>query len=116
MESVNVPFTLPDMLAGFVEGKGLAKATPSELTLEFVLKDGVFNVLKSGVKEIRIPHSEIEYVRIKHGIFRDKMNIRVKSLRWLADFPGCDSCELTLRVARRNRAQAGDMVQVLGRV
>ncbi len=115
METVNVPFTLPDMFAGFVEGNGLAKATASELTLEFVFRDGVLNVLKSGVKEVHIPQSEIESMRIKHGIFGDKMKIRVKSMHWLAALPGCDSCELTLRVARRNRAQAAGVVQLLGR-
>src|SRR5690348_13889240 len=102
MESLNVPFTLPDIFGGLVERNGLAKATSSELTLEVVLRDGILNVLKSGVKEIHIPQSEIEYMQIKHGIFADKMKFRVKSMHWLEALPGCNSCELTLRVARRN--------------
>ena len=65
--SVTVPFTVTDLFAGFAEGKGLAKATPSELTIEFMIKDSVVNVFKSGLKEIRIPQSEIDFVRYKQG-------------------------------------------------
>jgi hypothetical protein len=37
-QSVTLPFTVPNLFAGFAQGKGLAKASPSELVLEFVLK------------------------------------------------------------------------------
>ena len=38
-QSSTLPFKVPDLFAGFAEGKGLAKASPSELVLEFVVKD-----------------------------------------------------------------------------
>jgi hypothetical protein len=115
MESVSLPFKLPEMFAGIIEGRGLARATPSELTLEFVVKESVLNVFKTGIKELHIPQTEIEYLQHKPGWFGDRIKLRVKSMRWLEDVPGCHDCELTLRVARRNRVQAGDMVQMLGR-
>ena len=70
-EQINVPFTLPEMFAGFVAGNGLAKATPSELTLEFVVQDNVLNVFKTGVKEIHIPRGEIDWIQHKRGWFGD---------------------------------------------
>jgi hypothetical protein len=112
-EQINVPFTLPEMFAGFVAGNGLAKATPTELTLEFVVQDNVLNLLKTGVKEIHIPRSEIDWIQHKRGWFGDKVNVRVKSLRWLADLPGCDNAEVSLRISRRDRARAGELVQIL---
>jgi hypothetical protein len=115
-EQINVPFTLPEMFAGFVEGNGLAKATPTDLTLEFVVQDGVVNLLKSGVKEIRIPRGEIDCIQHKRGWFGDKLNVRVKSLRWLADLPGCNNAEVTLHISRRDRARAGELVQILAPV
>ena len=54
-QSITLPFKVPDLFAGFAEGKGLAKASPSELVLEFVVKDTVLDLFKSGMKEIRIP-------------------------------------------------------------
>jgi hypothetical protein len=38
-QSIALPFKVPDLFAGFAEGKGLAKASPSELVFEFVVKD-----------------------------------------------------------------------------
>ena len=113
MSSVTVPFKMPDVFAGFAEGNGLAKASESELTLEFVLKDSVLNVFKTDIKEIRIPRSEIDTVHFRQGWFINKLRIRVKSMRWLADLPGSDSGEVTLHVARRDRAQAADLVHIL---
>jgi hypothetical protein len=108
-----LPFKVPDLFAGFAEGKGLAKASPSELTIEFMIKDNVVNMFKSGLKEVRIPQGEIEFVRHKEGWFHDKIRIRVKSMKWLADLPGCDDAELTLQVARGDRPQAADLVKIL---
>lgn len=51
---------MPDLFAGFAEGKGLAKASPTELILEFVVRDSLVNLLKSRLKEIRIPRTEID--------------------------------------------------------
>ena len=112
-QSVTLPFRVPDLLAGFAEGKGLAKASTTEIALEFVVKDTVLEVFKSGVKEIRIPRTEIDVVRLKRGWFGAKVHIRVKSLKWLGDLPGCDSGEITLQIARRDRDLAGDFVQML---
>jgi hypothetical protein len=113
MSSITVPFKLPDLYAGFAEGKGLAKASDSELILEFVVEDSVINVFKTGVKEIHIPRAEIDVIQLRRGWFGEKLRIRVKSMRWLADLPGCDTGEVTLRVARRDRAQAANLVQAL---
>ena len=111
--SVTLPFSVPDLFVGLAEGTGLAKATPEELTLEFVIKDSVVNVFKSGMKEIHIPRAEIDAVRLKRGWFGAKVLIRVKSLKWLAELPGCENGEVTLHIARKDREQAGDFVELL---
>lgn len=113
-ESITLPFKVPDLFGGFAEGKGLAKASPADLILEFVVKDTVVSVFKSGMKEIRIPREEIDIVRLKRGWFGAKVHIRVKSLKWLAELPGCDNGEVTLHVARKDRGQAAAFVRVLG--
>jgi hypothetical protein len=112
-QSVILPFSGLDLFAGFAEGKGLAKVSPSELRLEYVVTDTVVSVLKSGVKEIVIPRSEIDVVRLKRGWFSTQVHIRVKSLKWLADLPGCENGEVTLHIARHDRDQAAAFVQVL---
>jgi hypothetical protein len=114
MLSVTVPFRVPDLFAGLAKGAGIAKATPLELTLQFVVQDSVFEIIKTNVKEIRIPRAEIESIKLRRGLFIDKLIIRVKSLALLQDLPGCDNCDITLRLARRDRNQAADLVLLLG--
>jgi hypothetical protein len=115
-ESITLPFTVPNLFAGFAEGKGLAKVNPSELILEFVVKETVLDLIKSGIKEIHIPRSEVDVVRLKRGWFGAKVHIRLKSMRWLADLPSCEHGEVTLHVARRDRDQAAGFVQMLRQV
>ena len=45
-----------------------------------------------------------------------KVHIRLKSMKWLADLPGCDNGEVTLHVARQERDQAAEFVQMLQQV
>jgi len=113
-QTITLPFNVPELFGGFAEGNGLAKASPLELTLEFVIQDTVVNVFKGSMKEVRIPRAEIDAIRFDRGWFGAKIHIRVKSLKWLADLPGCDSGEVTLRVARRDRDQAAAFVRLLG--
>lgn len=114
-QSRTLPFKVPELYGGFAEGRGLAKADSSELTLELVVRDSLVNVLKSGVKEVRIPRSEIDAVSFRRGWFGGRVQIRVKSLKWLANLPGCDNGEVTLHVARRDRDMAEGFVQMLSR-
>lgn len=116
-QSVTLPFSLPSLFGGFADGKGMAKASGSELALEFVVQDSVINVLKSGVREIRIPQSEIDVVCLKRGWFGARVRLRLKSMKWLADLPGCEnSGELMLHVARADRDRAAEFVQLLSPV
>ena len=113
-EPVTLPFTVPDLFAGLAEVKGLAKASPAEVVLEFLVADTVINLIKSDVKEVRVPRAEVALVRLKRGWFGAKVYIRLKSMKWLAELPGCEHGEITLRVARPDRDTAASFVQVLG--
>lgn len=76
----------------------------------------MLDLFKSSMKEIRIPLAEVDFVQLKRGWFGAKIHIRVKSLKWLAEVPGCDNGEVTLHVARRDRDQAVTFVQLLGEI
>ena len=112
-QSITLPFSVPDLFGGVAEGNGLAKSSASELVLQFVFKDSFLNVIKSGVKEIRVPQSEIDAVVFKRGWFGTTVRIRFKSMKWLADLPGENDAEVTLIVARQDRDRAADFVRVL---
>ena len=111
--SVTIPFKVPGLIAGFADGRGLAKASPSELSLEFVIKENLLAIFKTGIREIRIPYSEIDLLQHTPGWFADKLRIRVRSLRLLSDLPGCDNGEVTLHIRRRDRSQIEDLVHLM---
>ena len=111
-----LPFAVPNLFGGLAESKGLAKATASELAFEFVVKDNVLKVFKSAIREIRIPQSEIDLIRLERGWFRDKLRIRVRSIKWFSNLPGCHDGEVTLHLAKRDREQTVDFVRLLGRI
>ena len=110
---ITLPFNVTGLFGGFAEVKGLAKANESDLILEFVIEENVLQVFKSGLKEVRIPRAEIESVRLKRGWFGARVRICVKSMKWLADLPGCDRGEINLHVSRPDRDRAADFVKVV---
>jgi hypothetical protein len=112
-ETITLPFEVRNLFAGLAIGKGLATASPSELKLELVIKDSLINVFGSGVKEIRIPRTELAAVGLKRGWFGAKIRIGVKSLRLLQDLPNCESGEVSLHIARRDRDLAARFAQLL---
>ena len=58
-------FNVRNLLGGLAQGKGLATASPSELILEFLVEDSVLGLLKSRAKDLHIPQSEIDAIRLK---------------------------------------------------
>ena len=101
-----LPFSFSDVYGGFAEAHGLARLEESELVLEFEVKDAVLGVIKSGLKDVRIPLSDIASVRIKKGWFSSKVVVCTTSLAALADVPTADQAQVTLRVKRANKALA----------
>ena len=85
---ISLPFKIPDAYKGFAEASGIEKASRAGLILEFEIKDGLFGVLRSGVRDVRNPLSDIASVNLQKGWFRTKLVVRVKSLSALSEVPG----------------------------
>ncbi len=107
--SPSVPFKIANAYGGLADCNGLARATDDGLLLEFEAKDGFFGVLKSGVKSLVIAWSELANLRLRKGWFGTRLHLTVHSLRTLQEVPGAEACEVSLRVARRNRAVAEEL-------
>ena len=66
---ITVPFLLLDIHGGFGEGDGSIEVDESGLSIRFETRDNAFGVLKSGVKETRIPLDDITSAEAKTGSF-----------------------------------------------
>ena len=113
MDSTVVPFSFPDVYQGLASGGGIATATIAGLTLEFQVKDGFVGMIKSDIHKIAIPIGDLHSVTLKQGWFRNRLFVRVRNMKTLADVPGSDTGQVELRVARKDESTARALVSIL---
>lgn len=80
--------------------------------LEFETQDSIVGVVKSGLREVSIPFSNIEEISYKSGFLGGKVEIIGKSMKVMEDIPGAKHGTATLHIRRKDRKRAG---QVLSR-
>jgi hypothetical protein len=105
MESV--PFSIKKVYRGLAECRGMIWLESQQLVIELETRDGIFGVLRSGVKTIAIQYSELESVSFRKGFFRGgKLCICARRMSTLANIPGQREAEVELRIKRRHRSKA----------
>lgn len=102
----SLPVSLPEVYGGFAEAHGIIRFDGVQLTLEFEIQDGVFGVVKSGVKEIRLPVSEIAAITFKRKTFRALIVLRCHRVKSVEKIPGQKGGEFRIQVKRAHRDEA----------
>ena len=105
----SLPFRFPDTLGGLKRSGGVLRAEADGLVLESQTRDGLFGVIKSGVKKVAIPFDRIDEVPLRSNLFRTELEIRVSSMELAADVPGSKHGTIRLKVPRRYRTEAREM-------
>ena len=105
----NVPFKTESGLSSI---NGIAKFSPAGIVLEFESK--LFGLLTDGVKEVRIPMTEILDIKFKKGFIKRgaKIEIRTKTFTKLAELPNKDG-KLTLKLVADDWERGRDSVEQL---
>lgn len=102
----SVPVTLDYSWGGLASNSGLLRLEGDKLVLEFETKDGVLEVLKSGVKRYDLPLTEVETCQWHRGWFGGKIVLSVRSMDSLEGIAGAAQGRVKLGVARRDRDRA----------
>ena len=91
---------------------GIGKFSSAGIVLEFEAK--ILGLLKTGVKEVRIPLAEILDVKFKKGFMKyaAKIEIRLKSFAKLNELPSKDG-RIKLKIPRDDFERAKDTVEML---
>lgn len=97
-------FTTPDLYGGLARASGVALIQDDDLLIEFETKDTVFGIIKSGVKEIRVPLRDIASVRLTRVIWSTKLILQSHRLKSFEDFPGHKGGTIQLIFDRHARA------------
>lgn len=109
-ETKAVPFEIPTVNHGFQMAGGLLKLEGEYLALEFQVKDALFEVFKSDVEEVKISLRDLQEIRYKKGWFSAKITLEARSLKVLEDIPGTEMTECVLKVKRKDRKDAENLV------
>ena len=101
-----VPFSIPNSTHGLSETTGIARLEKNELVLEYQVKDSVLGVIKSDVKERRVPISELVDVKYRKGFLWPSMKFYARSMSVFEDIPGHEQGELQIHFERKHRTAA----------
>ena len=102
-------FTIPELYQGLAQATGLLQMQDDTLLLEFETKDSVFGALKSGVREVRVPFSEIASVRLERQFWNSRLILRGHRLKCFESVPGHEGGQIKLTLNKNSRA-AGERI------
>lgn len=115
---ISVPFKISDAHYGFSTVDGMAKFSSAGIVVEFEAK--IFGLMKTGVKEVRIPMSEILDIKLKSGtfntklekLFGSKIEIRLNNFSTLSEIPNKDG-KILLKILRTDRDLAEKALRII---
>lgn len=104
--------------SGVTSVQGLAKISPAGIVLEF--EKSLFGIIKDGIKEIRIPVSEILDLRLKSGFFNTRLErylfnsleLRTTSLARLEGLPFKDG-KAKFKIKRFDISSAEEAIEMI---
>jgi hypothetical protein len=94
-----------------VNCEGLLHLEGDQLRLEYQVVDGVFGVLKSGVRQVSIPLSDLASIELANGWFGGrKIVLQARRMEAVQSAPGMTQGRVELVVARGDREAARKLV------
>lgn len=97
-----LPFTISELYGGFATAHGIAHLFADRIELEYEVVDDVLGAVKSGSQQVTIPVSSLTDVRMKKGIFSDRIDFQTDRLEIAKDVPNSKQGRFSLGVKRRD--------------
>ena len=110
-----VPVMLGELYKGFAKGHGLIHDEGDCLCLEYQVQDKVIGLVKSGIKQVRVPLADLASVALERRWFGMSTYLVIQGARMdaLKDVPGMEQGRLVLGIARKDRDAAAKFVAEL---
>jgi hypothetical protein len=110
-----VPVSLGELYEGLANSHGLIRDEGDHLCIEFQVQDAVFGLIKSGIKQVRIPLADLASVTVARSWFGlcTKLVVQVARMEAVKDVPGMAQGRIALGVARKDRDAAAKFVAEL---
>jgi hypothetical protein len=108
---ISIPFKIDgNQTGGFSVVSGIAKVSRAGIVLEFEAR--IFGLMKTGVKEVRVPLAEIEEIKLKKRFFKFTLEVWLNNFKTVNEIPNKDG-RIILRIAKDDRLRAEQAVKVL---
>jgi hypothetical protein len=111
----SVPVNFGHVYQGMASAHGIIRDEDRHLVLEWQVSDAILGVIKSQLKQARIPLQDIESVRLSdHWFSRGaKIIILLRRLDTATEIPSLDSGRVVVNVAGKDREAAERLVHGL---
>lgn len=106
MNSRSIPFEIPNVNHGFVIVKGLFHIKDEEVVLEFDERDGFVGVMKSDLKVVTVPFSEVDSITLIKKLFQTNIEIIASSMKSFQNVPGAEQGRIVMKISRKDRQRA----------
>jgi hypothetical protein len=107
---ISIPFKVEGAHGGFSVVNGMAKISRAGVVLEFEAK--IFGMMKTGVKEVRVPIGEIEDLKIKKRFFKFTLEIWLNNFKTVSEIPNKDG-RVILQITKDDRDRAEQAIKIL---
>ncbi len=108
-EEANVGFTVADA-SGLMATEGLLFVEDDTLVIEHQTMDSVLGMLKTSIKETKIPLGDITVARLEQKFWSAEFVLKTSSLRTLRNIPGRSSGVARLTINRQSNSAASLLV------
>jgi hypothetical protein len=110
-----VPFKLGSLYGDLASGHGLLRIEDNQLCLEFQVQDSLLGLLKSSVKQVRIPRADLASVKLQRSWFGlcTSLVIQVARMESVQDVPGMSQGRVVLSIARKDREATERLITAL---
>jgi hypothetical protein len=100
---LSLPFKITNLFSDLAEAHGLVTMEGDFLRMEFQTQDAILGLLKSQLKEIRIPIGELNSAIYVKKLFSTKIILRANKLTTLSRVPGHQKGQVILEISRKDR-------------
>ena len=113
VKPLSVPFKSQNVFHGFAETEGFLSIDNANLKLEFQTSDNILGLLKSGVREVRVPLDKIEEISFRKRWRGCSLVISVTEMHGASDVPNYRQGEFSLSIAKGHIQAASDLVSAI---
>ena len=106
---LSVAVSISNVHAGWAAAHGVLRFDGADLMLQFQVKDNIVGLVKSALKEVRIPLHEIASLRLRTCWFSTRLILQATSLSVVTNVPTSTPGRVRMRVAREDRAAAAQI-------